>query len=1523
LVLLYAQSGAGKTSLLNAGVIPWLVRNEAFDVLPVVRVGGAIPKDIDPTDIKNVYVFNTLVGWSDRGEEIDALKSVSIHSFLEERVRPTDEQGFPVPRLVVFDQLEELFTSFPTRWREREEFCRQVAEASESDPQLRVLFALREDYLASLYTFAPILPGELRTTFRLERLRQEDACAAIELPAKATGYSFADGVPNILCRELMKVKVETASGEMVEVAGEYVEPIMLQVVCRNLWSNLPPGVTVISSSHVQTFGNVEEALGNFFITAVREVTRNTTVREDDLRLWFSRRLITSIGTRGMVLQEQTRTGGIPNAVVRKLEDEHHIVRTELRAGSRWCELTHDRLIGPIQKANEELEQRLYIHRVGKRILQWAVPFAIIVLITLVVYGEIHKINLAATNAAIEAQNAKLQLSAVRDWQEGGLLEELQREPDEEKRKLLAGVRFDSLALYFLYELHGPERLDRLRDLLVRYQELIPPEYGVRTPGQTEPGALTGSSPLTIEYSRARSIDERLFAMEWLTYAQSVATNWGIPVPSTVQLIPVQGLPKERIRIKAPGVEPQVFDLNGDERNALLVLPEQSGANDTALEFFHRFQKDWQPFQARKGMDVWWVVPQWSRPVWNVGLKKEYLPTSGSGFDAFRTIQHLLKNPEPLLSSSAIDFLMQRKRMQDLYGQTVEEAKRARGDRLALDLAAFVRNGTPLLSLPQILDGLAEAPKEESAVIAGRFNETTWLDQTARIPKRLHGPWKAIAQRENNAETLTETRQFYSAIESRLPYVEYPIRVYVGRKLAEAWFVGDALSPQLSAALQKLRDDFHRDYGISLPGVRFHSSQSGDDIPPNGVRLEMLNERPGLGGVKPELLSHDHSISDFVAILRRGAEDLRVFWITAESTQQLIGSENSQTSAGRDEVAAATGKWLRNKYSLTDLKVLLRAVVVPTTGGTEESARYTKWLLTSLVFWSKFADDPLDTSKMQSLLRDTQRARLRVRKGDITPQIAGAVKRGVDALVDDRPNEAETAFTTAVTQDREAAARAFLAIWPTRLPRIWLGQSDLSSLPNLSHIELLDLQDMPEVLDPQYVNLCRLASGIVDGKAEQAAIERELLTSSSADEWPVERAWWLGQRYLSHYDPLKDDPRYFSSAAALLKTAIVRFDDNQAYDAFSKILTISQKRQINSVWSLVKELATLRAESRPESLKQSRPLELAFVLSDEERQERLTDSLSMAGYVDRLLQAPSVGEEDRDYYSEWVRYIRAFSYHGLARLGDESHWQEAEALLKSLLESKTEPIARGSQIRLIQLLYERGQYYEADNLCKVARHRWPDDLTLQATEMFGYLREGRVEAVAAVAREAGARVEREHDEDLQAAALYLAAIGGMLTHSSDWESVTRRFLQTNHDYRDYVLLMLYAYAGGRTSPSARRLLETRWGEISTTTLSWPERLSIGDASVWREMLVGRVAGRISENELFSALEDEEAWRRSALFQLPVPRRGLLCEAWFYEAMLAKAEGRTDRMRECLRHCISIGYTAYYEHAMALFLLRQQD
>ncbi|PJF25711.1 MAG: hypothetical protein CUN53_11400, partial [Phototrophicales bacterium] len=63
MVLFYAQSGAGKSSLVNAGLLPELEK-EDFEALPPVRVG--LPSSEIPEGVVNIFVFNALSQWRSR-----------------------------------------------------------------------------------------------------------------------------------------------------------------------------------------------------------------------------------------------------------------------------------------------------------------------------------------------------------------------------------------------------------------------------------------------------------------------------------------------------------------------------------------------------------------------------------------------------------------------------------------------------------------------------------------------------------------------------------------------------------------------------------------------------------------------------------------------------------------------------------------------------------------------------------------------------------------------------------------------------------------------------------------------------------------------------------------------------------------------------------------------------------------------------------------------------------------------------------------------------------------------------------------------------------------------------------------------------------------------------------------------------------------------------------------------------------------------------------------------------------------
>jgi hypothetical protein len=350
-VLFYAQSGAGKSSLLNARVLHALEEDEGCELLPVARVRGDLPPNVQPGHIKNIYIFNTLLSWSDQVETSPAeLVDCSLAEFLQRLPHQSDPDGYPALRILFFDQFEELFTFYPERWPEREQFFRQVDQALQEDSLLRVLFVIREDYLAQLDPYVELLPEQLRSRFRLERLRKETALAAVTGPLRQTRRSFAPGAAEALVDELLKIRVEDRSGQMIEAPGEFVEPVQLQVVCQNLWEELPPDVAEITQSHLQAFGDIDQALTRFYERAIKQTAYQVSTREKRLRNWFEREIITPAGTRGIVYRGAHSTGTIPNAAVDILE-AHHLIRGEQRAGARWYELTHDRFIAPIQTAN--------------------------------------------------------------------------------------------------------------------------------------------------------------------------------------------------------------------------------------------------------------------------------------------------------------------------------------------------------------------------------------------------------------------------------------------------------------------------------------------------------------------------------------------------------------------------------------------------------------------------------------------------------------------------------------------------------------------------------------------------------------------------------------------------------------------------------------------------------------------------------------------------------------------------------------------------------------------------------------------------------------------------------------------------------------------------------------------------------------------------------------------------------------------------------------------------------------------
>lgn len=358
-VLFYAQSGAGKTSLLNAQIIPAL-EDEGFHVFPTVRVSSDPPPGVDPATVHNIFIFSALQGLAGAETPPEQLLTTTLRSFLESvgcTTAPSDGTG-GCPPLIIFDQFEELFTTHRDRWQEAEGFFEQIAEALDALPHLGIVFTMREDYIAEVDRYAALLPYRLHARFRMERLGVEGALEAVKKPAQNAGTPFAPGVAEQLVDDLRRIKVPrvTPAGlEESEVLGPHIEPVQLQVVCSRLWENLPEQPDrQIQWAEVERYGNLDRALTEFYESTLQQVMVQTAVGERQLRHWFTEQLITPMRTRGLALRGPETTAGLPNAAVDRLE-QYHLIRGDVRGGARWYELVHDRLIDPIRYANRDWE----------------------------------------------------------------------------------------------------------------------------------------------------------------------------------------------------------------------------------------------------------------------------------------------------------------------------------------------------------------------------------------------------------------------------------------------------------------------------------------------------------------------------------------------------------------------------------------------------------------------------------------------------------------------------------------------------------------------------------------------------------------------------------------------------------------------------------------------------------------------------------------------------------------------------------------------------------------------------------------------------------------------------------------------------------------------------------------------------------------------------------------------------------------------------------------------------------------
>ncbi len=207
----YAPSGTGKSSLINAGLIPAIRRSPAM-----IDITIADP-ELEPSE----FVRNQLAGqdWS-RGAELDGLPLAHL---LEAHYEDTDRRV-----ILVLDQFEERIKRSENLDALYADIARLANTRSEA---ATVIISIREDYLAGLDRLMRRVSGLLDAGYRVPPLSRAALAEAVfrPLPIVADDVTVEGSLVDAVLTDLEQQAPLAGSPE------RQIEPGYFQIVWHRLW----------------------------------------------------------------------------------------------------------------------------------------------------------------------------------------------------------------------------------------------------------------------------------------------------------------------------------------------------------------------------------------------------------------------------------------------------------------------------------------------------------------------------------------------------------------------------------------------------------------------------------------------------------------------------------------------------------------------------------------------------------------------------------------------------------------------------------------------------------------------------------------------------------------------------------------------------------------------------------------------------------------------------------------------------------------------------------------------------------------------------------------------------------------------------------------------------------------------------------------------------------------------------------------------------------------------------------------
>jgi len=312
LQVVVGPSGAGKSSFVHAGVIPglppsWRTVTMRPGGSPLTALAARLAAaNLTNTDLRPVLETSPA-----------AAAALLAHAAVSGTI------------VIVIDQLEELFT-LCTNAEERVQFASVIAQlAASPDAPIRVICAIRDDFLMQLDALAPLRPLLSPALVLLGNPSRDALVRIVVEPARRAGYALSDP--------------ELAQDMVSAVADRPGALALLSFTASRLWELRDRRFRQLTRNAYDAMGGVGGALGRHAEATLDRLGAD----EQRFAREIFRHLVTADGTRALMTAKELRqrlATSRAHAVIDKLVAARLLAVSD-NDGESHVEVIHDALIG--------------------------------------------------------------------------------------------------------------------------------------------------------------------------------------------------------------------------------------------------------------------------------------------------------------------------------------------------------------------------------------------------------------------------------------------------------------------------------------------------------------------------------------------------------------------------------------------------------------------------------------------------------------------------------------------------------------------------------------------------------------------------------------------------------------------------------------------------------------------------------------------------------------------------------------------------------------------------------------------------------------------------------------------------------------------------------------------------------------------------------------------------------------------------------------------------------------------------